>query len=251
VLTSYPRLPLPVARRLFEETRDSLIEELSRRTDVTHPAAEWHPTVPGRVDANTLHGLRDAVLLIAKEYGYPDLQLRGRHRTFDQQVGAALHRLMDIAPAEAAAGGIWSFLALVLMPDVAAWRFPDRKPERMIGTDYLFGANSHVFTRLWARAAVLSEETNNQLGEDEAVALFERSTIGGDPRLARTIADTLVTTGAAHQDLARSKIMRDAMKRVRRLAVFVCFPALDDGPLRLMIKECFNQTVVALRTAPR
>jgi hypothetical protein len=31
--------------------------------------------------------------------------------------------------------------------------------------------------------------------------------------------------------------------------VIVCFPALDDGPLRLLIEDCFGQTVAAFRTS--
>jgi hypothetical protein len=247
---TFPRLPHDVARRRVDEIADLPINTLARRSELSHPAADWHPTMPWRVDSQTLETIREAIRLLAGEHGYPQPQLRGAHTDFDSQCGAELHRRMQIVPAEAAAGGVWSFLSLVLLPDVAVWRFPDRHRNRLIGSDLLLGSsNRHVFGRLWARAEVFDESANAALNEDEVVNLLERPTIGGDSRLASTIATVHLAVAAANPGVARTTLMRDAMKRIRRMAMIVSFASLDDGPLRLLIEEIFTASLAAMARA--
>jgi hypothetical protein len=45
--------------------------------------------------------------------------------------------------------------------------------------------------------------------------------------------------------------MRDAMKRLRRLAVVVSFGALGDDQLRGLLEDVFATSVAALRTPDR
>jgi hypothetical protein len=248
--TTYPRLPHSVAESLLDEQQDLPIDQLTAFIATSHHKQEWHPTIPIRATDQELHKLRADVVSIATRNGYPVLQRRGGHAPFDQQLSVHLYEQMGIVPAEAATGGIWSFIALVLLPDVAAWRFPDRHRDRFIGADLMIGSsNRHVFGRLWARAYILGAEVSSGLGEDNVVNLFERSTFGGDPRLARTIGETHIRTIAANRIVQSQELMRDAMKRLRRLAVLVSFGALNDDQLRGLLEEVFDSSVVALRTS--
>ena len=83
------------------------------------------------------------------EAGWPTPMTRLGGPQFDRQLAAELHRQMHILPADAAVEDVWSFLSLVLLPDVACWRFPDRSEER------LRGHFRNVFRRLWWRAYIL------------------------------------------------------------------------------------------------
>jgi hypothetical protein len=169
---------------------------------------------------------------------------------FDQMLAVHLYEPMGIVPAEAAAGGIWSFLALVLLPDLAAWRFPDRHRDRFIGADLMIGSsNRHIFGRLWARVHILGAEASSGLGEDNVVNLLERPTFGGDPRLARAIGETHIRTVAANRIIQSQELMRDAMKRLRRLAILVSFGALGNDQLTGLLEEVFSESAAALRTA--
>lgn len=58
---------------------------------------------------------------------------------------------MRIAPAEAAAGDVWAFLALIVLPDVAHWRYPNPPGDRVLGSDL----TRHVFGRMWWRAQLV------------------------------------------------------------------------------------------------
>jgi hypothetical protein len=248
--TTYPRLPRDLAEALLDEQRKLPADQLTALAATSHPQQEWHPTVPTRATGQDLKQLRTGVEDIARRNGYPVPQPRGGHVLFDQQLALHLYEHMGIVPAEAAAGGIWSFLALVLLPDVGAWRFPDRHRDRFIGADLMIGSsNRHVFGRLWARVHILGPEASSRLGEDNVVNLFERPTFGGDPRLARAIGETHIRTLAAERVIQSQELMRDAMKRFRRLAVLISFAALADDQLQELLDEIFGASAAALRTA--
>jgi hypothetical protein len=250
--TTYPRLPRSAAESLLNEQRGLPVDELPALAATSYRQQEWHPTIPTRVSEQQLQQLRTDVIGIATENGYPILQPRGRHVPFDQMLAVHLYEQMGIVPAEAAAGGIWSFLALVLLPDIAAWRFPDRHRNRFIGADLMIGSsNRHVFGRLWARVHILGAEASSGLGEDNVVNLFERPTFGGDPRLARAIGEMHIRTIAAGRVIQSQELMRDAMKRLRRLAVLISFGALGDDQLKGLLEEVFTTSAAALRTSSR
>jgi hypothetical protein len=244
---TYPRLPPAVARPLFQEQKDLSVEELSPFINTTHPKQEWHPTIPTRVSEAELAELRSTVLDIARANGFPQRQPRGGHTMFDRQLAVYLWEHMRLVPAEAAAGGVWSFFSLVLLPDVAAWRYPERHPSRFIGRDVMIGtANRHVFGRLWVRAYVFGPELLHQLIEDNFEGIFGRPAFGGNVRLARAIGMTMARTIDDHKVTNSQELLRDAMKRLLRLASIVRFNALDDDQLRAVLDESFTTSASAL-----
>jgi hypothetical protein len=245
---TYPRLPRDVAESLLDEQRELSPGQLAGIAGTSHPRQEWHPTIPARVTEEELRQLRNDVVAIAAGHGYPVLLPRGGHTVFDQRLAVHLYDQMGIVPAEAAAGGIWSFLATVLLPDVAAWRYPDRHRDRFIGSDLMIGtSNRHVFGRLWARVHILGAQISSGLGEDNVANLFERSTFGGYPRLARGIGEAHIRTITDDGIVQSQLLMRDAMKRLKRLAVFISFGALDDDQLRELLEEVFAASAAALQ----
>jgi len=245
---TYPRLPRDVAESLLDEQRELSPRHLAGIAGTSHPRQEWHPTIPARVTEEDLRQLRNDVVATAAGHGYPVHLPRGGHTAFDQQLAVHLYERMGIVPAEAAAGGIWSFLATVLLPDVAAWRYPDRHRDRFIGSDLMIGSsNRHVFGRLWARVCILGAQTSSGLGEDNVVNLFERPTFGGYPRLAHAIGEAHIRTVTVDGIVQSQQLMRDAMKRLRRLAVVISFGALDDHQLRELLEEVFATSAAALR----
>ena len=112
---TYPRLPRDVAESRLEEQRELPPGQLAGIADTSHPRQEWHPTIPTRVTEEELGQLREDVVAIAARHGYPAQVPRGGHTAFDQQLAVHLYERMGIVPAEAAAGGMWSFLATEAM----------------------------------------------------------------------------------------------------------------------------------------
>ncbi len=148
-------------------------------------------------------------------------------------------------PVEAAQEGVWSFLSLIVLPDVALWRWPNTKQR----DDYerILGYPRNVFRRLWWRSYVFGTEggsVGTQIFEDEAVAILERTAIGGNRQLARTIAETHVARFGASPK--RTEIMRDAMKRIRRLHAFLSYHSLSDSDVVEVVAEAFDQAEKSL-----
>jgi hypothetical protein len=154
---------------------------------------------------------------------------------------------MDIIPADAAHEGVWSFLSLVVLPDVAFWRFPNRKLRDEY--DRILGRPRNVFRRLWWRCYAFGAELgglSSSLLEDEAVGIMERPTLGGDPRVASAVAQAHLTRVRRNPGLSRTEVMRDANKRIRRLASVITLSALDDVELGAAVGDAFDAAVAAL-----
>ena len=159
---------------------------------------------------------------------------------------ALLHQYMRIVPADAANGDVWSFLTLVVLPDVAFWRFPNPPDVRLLGRP------RNVFRRYWWRAHVLGAEDGGlaaRLGEDQHVQIEERrAAIGGNPPLARALARTVLAFCKENPGVGLEPLMREAAKRLVRLTPFVCFEALPEEGLDAQIGEMVREAAAALPT---
>jgi hypothetical protein len=244
----YPRLPTATAYELLAEYSLLTVAELRAHSAAEHPRTQWYPTAPARVGPEELQDLRDVVRRVAARHGYPDLQAQRspNYTRFDQDLGPEMYRVMRIVPADAADEGVWSFLSLVLLPDVSLWRFPNRQHR----DDYerIVGRSRNVFRRIWWRAYAFGADPggpSSQLLEDEAVAIMERPTLGGDPRVARAIATAHLERVRERPGLPRTEVMRQATKRIRRLASVLTIGALDDSQLAQLAGETFDAVVTA------
>ena len=164
---------------------------------------------------------------------------RSQAAAFDLTLGRALHEHLGIIPADAAHDETWSFLTLVVFPDVAVTRFPDMHVDRLIGTP------RNVLRRTWFRQEVLGDllhSTDRPLGEDELVGLFERSALARNRALIRRLA---VAVLAYDGPVARSEWARDLYKRV----TFTTGPRLLDALSDAELDAIIYGTEVALAPA--
>jgi hypothetical protein len=229
----YPRLPL-----LFAKARISEIAEIMSSGGVSgvqalakaeHPRAA--PVATGGRVANSEHiaNVRAAVLKTIEPWRRLDMVPRSQAAGFDLALGHSLHEHLRIIPADAAHAETWSFLTLVVFPDVAVLRFPDMHVDRLIG------AQRNVLRRTWFRQEVLGDllhSTDRPLGEDELVGLFERSALARNHALVRRLAvAVLAYSGPA----ARSEWARDLYKRVTFSTGPRLLDALSDAELDAII----------------
>ncbi|MFI1563154.1 DUF6339 family protein [Streptomyces sp. NPDC020490] len=242
----YPRLLAEQARPLFEEYRHLPPADLSRRIALTHDSAVYVATGGDRVSSSQLRDLREGVLELAKHAGFPDASDRTGNAEFDLRLAALLHAEMGMVPAEAASRDVWAFLALVVLPDVAFWRYPQPPKDRVLGTDL----TRHVFGRLWWRAQLVRAPEEPEpyraleiLGEAAFDQIYaRRAALGGSPHLVRAILRVwkdLDLTG-----LNERETLRDFLKRLLRLAPFVLFDGTEehalDGELRAVAQESLD-----------
>ena len=245
----YPRLLVQQEKPLYEDFQNLTVAELTARVATSHESAVYVATGGDRVSTGRLGELRAAVVDLAKEAGFPNDSSRASNADFDLRLAALLHAEMGMVPAEAAARDVWAFLALVLLPDVAYWRYPGPPRDRVLGTDL----TRHVFGRLWWRAQLVHAPDSTDpyaalgiLGEAAFDQIYaRRAALGGSPHLVRGILrvwENLDLLG-----LNEREILRDFLKRLLRLAPFVLFDGVEEDALDDELHAVAQESVDARR----
>ena len=241
----YPRLPRSVARRLILERDGASLAELRSMAAASHPDAEPSATGGHPADRGKLEQLQVAIRDVAEQAGYPK-SLGGSTQTFDRPCGTTLLELMDIVPADAAEEGVWSFLSLVLVPEIGPWRFPAQAEERLLGRP------RNVLRRTWWRAWALGPDLDRApegcepLGEDESVQIMERPSLGGNRRTARALQAALWRAELEGISVPRSELMRQLARRLRATKSHISLDAIDDGSLDELLDGLRHEALEAL-----
>lgn len=206
----YPRLPRSEADRLMARYESMGAQELFAEAAVSHPRAHPAPTGGHPAPRPLLVQVTVEARAAAAQWLEQDRRVqRPDAADFDRRVGAALHAAMHIMSADAAQNETWNFITLVMLPDLAVLRFPDRHPSRLLG------GQRNVFRRPWWRREVLgglTTEGDPPLGEDELVGIFERSKLARSRALARVLAGEILS----YRGSDRSQFARNLTKLVRR-----------------------------------
>lgn len=234
--TLYPRLPQAVAEELFASA-----STLEARLE--HPSQIFAPVGGHRASSADVGLLAESVRGLAQEFGYPDSISRATVIQFDRRIAELLVAEMDLSWSEAASRDVWSFTALIALPDVTRWRFGTSNPERWIGSDL----TRHTWARAWWRGTVFAGRPDllDRLTESDLNQILERRAIGGDPRLAVTLADALVNAPEHHQ-ISRRALIRDAAARLRRRLAFVDPRAMDDVSLSELCASQIEASISSL-----
>jgi hypothetical protein len=252
----YPRITPAEATRLLAHYETLAPAELRAQAGVS-PHAFYGTT--GGLPAGSAHldHLADIVRACAQDIDRPPND--ASKILFDREAAKALHRTMDITPAEAGQPDVWTHLATCLVPDVVAWRFGTWYAKRWIGV----GLVRHTLARLWWQAHALAEthddgstryELLDRLSESDLNQIFERRSIGGTPTLARALARELTSQDLRDSlPVPRRAVVRDVTKRLRRLLPYTSFTCLDETVVRARVRTLIAESVHALEngTAPR
>ena len=249
----YPRLLDRAARDMHQRYVQLPIAELQELHAFQHPSAVFAATGGARVPRELLEDLRERVVKVAGEAGFPSGGRRRDHTEFDQEIARLLHERTGLVAAEAAVRPIWAFLALVLLPDVSYWRYWEPPVDRILGTDI----TRHVWGRLWWRAHLLAvpNETDpyrllatfNESDFDQIYA--RRNLLGGSRSVIRALADVWPSVETA--EFGSRRILRDVLKRLLRTAAVLEFDALDYAELCGEIRREAASAVTAIREADR
>lgn len=188
-----------------------------------------------------------AIRRLAADAGFPENSSQVARAKFDHNVAIYLGAHPGLTTGEAQRDDVWAYLATVVVPDVVSWRFPDPAPHRFEG------GVRNALQRLWMRGSVLDRGADNadrwalirNLSEDAAVQIFERASIGGNPTLARAIAEVWVRTAAAEGRGAMESAMRRATKLVRLRNEVIDLSSLPGAELEAQVLDIFRQALQA------
>lgn len=155
----------------------------------------WRDEIAGRMQSFPPGGRRD----------------NDRH---SMMLGKAIAEVIDPSPSDAAHDGAWSFLSLVLFPDLvhARWGSQDGQlpQDRWVGKQAGRDRN-HLKTawRRWDLLGPVMEGAEDPLGEDELVNLLERTSLARNRRLIRLAAQAVLKyTGSTRMDFTRELMIR-------------------------------------------
>lgn len=248
----YPRLDPNAADTLLRECGSGTLLDLRSLGGLSHPETTYSPTGGLPVPESRLAEIQSGMRQMCDEFGFPVQLPSGRQGEFDRVCGTWLRATMDIVPAEAAEEGVWSFLTLVVLPEVAPWRFPDRHVDRLLGKP------RNALRRLWWRAHVLGPDLTwappgcSPLNEDEFTQIMERSTISGNRRLAQVLKQALWRLERDKPETNRSASLRDVIKLVRATRSYIAVDAMSNEALSRHVDTLFEESAARLATlAPR
>ena len=179
-------------------------------------AVRFAATGGSRVRPDQLVALRERIVRIAQSNGLGDAGVRAVHAAFDAEMAASLAEDPLFQSGEALRDDVWTYVGTSLAPDIVHWRFGTA------GERYLGGVRN-TFQRLWMRGRALDRgpghserwELLGELTEDALVQITERPSLGGDPVVARALAEAWLRASERHGRNAMEPVMRQAALRVR------------------------------------
>lgn len=236
----YPRLPRAEAKRLFVS-----VGELKPAR--SHHGQIFAPVGGQRATPELVGQLSERVRGLAREFGFPNPLTPGDRLPFDRRSATLLVDSMEISWSEAAAHDVWSFLALVGLPDVTRWRFGEGNVERWVASDL----TRHTWARVWWRGTLFASRPDllDRLTESDLNQILERRVVGGDSRLVIGLAQAVLdfeSTRAGH----RRVLIRDAAARLRRQLAFIDARALGDSEVLELCRELVAEAGRYLPTEP-
>ena len=210
-------------------------------------ATQFAATGGARASDSELQALHVGILDTASNCGMGREGIRNEHARFDREAAAWLADHGLICDGEALRGEFWSFVGVVIAPQVVSWRF-GRSRER-----YLGGVRN-TFQRLWLRARVLDRGTEHvdrwgllaALTEDALVQITERPSIGADPVLARSLAEAWVRAARRFGRPKMETIMRRATVLVRVQNEIRSLATLDRASRALHLDAVFEAAADAI-----
>ncbi|SFQ33848.1 DUF6339 family protein [Pseudomonas borbori] len=164
---------------------------------------------------------------------------------FDQEAAIYLGQLEELKTGEALRDDVWAFMTTVLAADIVEWRFPDNSRERLARFS---GGVRNTFQRLWTRGSTLDRgeghperwELVKQLTEDAMVQIFERASIGGNPPLAKAVAEGWLRASTKFGRGSMETIMRSATKILRLKNQIIDLAYLPPNELEQIVSEAFD-----------
>lgn len=239
----FPRLD-PLAVEQCMPKIDEMIAESARPLieDRLPAGTGWTAIGGGQIALTVLGDLRILLVEAARACGFPERGTTADRARFDALATAVLADFAPLASGESDRDDVWAFLATVLAPDVVAWRFVTRSPDRYMG------GVRNAFQRLWMRAQALDRGKGGdgdrwklveRLTEDALVQITERPSIGADNRLSQAIAEAWIRTADSIGTVRMEDVMRRAIIDLRIRNEIQMLAALDDATLLAQVERIF------------
>lgn len=168
-------------------------------------------------------------------------------------LGRAVSEVIDPSPSDAAHDGGWSFLTLWMFPDIvhARWSGSDGTlpVDRWIGAQAGRDRNDlKLAYRRWRIFGDILLQGSPLLGEDELVALTERSALARNQRVVRVAARQILQPGAPEN---RSAHARELMKAITYRTGPLILDLLSDEDLTQLVGDLATEVAARRKGGSR
>lgn len=208
------------------------------------------------VEEPALKQLRNLIVSAARQQGFPERRPRS-FLEFEFQVAEILGGweplwIDGVPSGESLRNACWTFLTVVVLPDVALWRWP---PSAVAESDKawkgrVLGGGRNAFQRIHRRVLSLDRGPAHpdrwglirELKEDDFSNILERPSIGSNPHVAVCLAEEYLAmrerlSGCSAE--IQTRVYREATKDLRAYGVVQPLDLLPREELGALIRRTF------------
>lgn len=244
-----PQIPAGVAEPLLTQLALSRAADLDPGDDLRYSQAITQPTGGLPITDTLLKELRAAIVSAARNHGFPDSRPTS-FLSFELEVAqvlaawSPLWNAQGVPSGEALRNDCWTFITIVVLPDVALWRWPAKGGEGGSGSrswkGRMMGCSRNAFQRIFRRVMCLDRGADHpdrwglirELQEDDFSAILERPGLSSNREIAVCLGEEYLAMKQRLNHLSagdRQEVYRQATKAIRSYGVV--------QPLDLMTPE--------------
>ena len=234
-----PQIPAGMAEPLLAELALSRSADLLPADELRYAQAITQPTGGLPITDTLLKELREPIVTAARKHGFPNSRPTS-FLDFELEVAETLAHWAPLWDAEGTPSGealrsdCWTFITVVVLPDVAIWRWPAREGEESLGDrswkGRMVGGMRNAFQRIFRRVMCLDRGVDHpdrwglirQLQEDDFSAILERPGLSSNREIAVCLGEEYLAMKQrlSHRSAAdRQDVYRQATKAIRAYGV--------------------------------
>ena len=265
-----PQISAGAAESLLAQLAESSLADLDPGDELTYSQAITQPTGGLPITDATLKQLRDSILIAARNHGFPERRPTSFLR-FELEVAEVLAeweplwKSDGVPSGEALRNDCWSFITIVVLPDVALWRWPAKSSEENAGgrswKGRMVGGFRNTFQRIFRRIMCLDRGAGHpdrwglirDLQEDDFSAILERPGLSSNRDIAVSLGEEYIAMKQRLSQVSaglRQDVYRQATKAIRAYGVVQPLDLMSAENRSRLIQDAFQRYEKDLIAAP-
>lgn len=254
-----PQIPSGVAESLLLELVLARPENLDPGDEFRYSQAITQPTGGLPITDVLLKHLRELIVSSARKHGFPGSRPTS-FLDFELEVAEAFAQWSPLwneegkPSGEALRNDCWTFITIVVLPDVALWRWPAKTDQEGSGgrswKGRMVGGMRNTFQRIFRRVMCLDRGVDHldrwglirQLQEDDFSAILERPGLSSNRDIAVCLGEEYIAMKQRlnqHSSAVRQDVYRQATKAIRAYGFVQPLDLMPAENLARLIKDAF------------
>ncbi|MBM3298456.1 MAG: hypothetical protein FJY85_00710 [Deltaproteobacteria bacterium] len=265
-----PQISTGVAESLLAQLAGSSLVDLDPGDELFFSQATTQPTGGLPITDATLKQLRDSILMASRSHGFPERRPTSFLR-FELEVAEVLAEWKPLwksdglPSGEALRNDCWSFITIVVLPDIALWRWPARSSEENAGgrswKGRMVGGSRNTFQRIFRRIMCLDRGAGHpdrwglirDLQEDDFSAILERPGLSSNRDIALSLGEEYIAMKQRLSQVSaglRQDVYRQTTKAIRAYGVVQPLDLMSAENRSRLIQDAFQRYEKELTAAP-